>query len=237
MFSRFGSPEQLVSDNGPQFVSQELATFLQVNGVQHIRSAPYHPSTNGLAERFVHTMKHALKASQGQGTLHQRLNSFLLACRNTPHATTKASPALLLLKRPLRTNFDLLRPPKEKEVVRRQQEIQVKRRQQRAKDRTFNPEEHVLARNYLHGPKWVPATVIAQTGPVSYTVKTADNLIWRRHTDQLLLGKETPAEPRAAGPELFLDDTLSKQPLPRGSPSQEATVSAPPTQVYEETVT
>lgn len=57
MFSHFGSPTQLVSDNGPQLV-----------GVQHIRSAPYHPATNGIAESFVQTTKHALKASQGQGT-------------------------------------------------------------------------------------------------------------------------------------------------------------------------
>lgn len=78
MFSRFGCPEQLVSDNGAQFVSQEMDTFLKVNGVQHIRAAPYHPATNGLAERFVQTLKHSLKASQGQGTLHQRLHGFLL---------------------------------------------------------------------------------------------------------------------------------------------------------------
>lgn len=43
MFSRFGSPAQLVSDNGPQFVSQEMTVFLQANGVQHSKSAPYHP--------------------------------------------------------------------------------------------------------------------------------------------------------------------------------------------------
>lgn len=52
---------QLVSNNGPQLVSQEMTGFLQANGVQHIKSAPYHPATNGLAERFVQTMKHALK--------------------------------------------------------------------------------------------------------------------------------------------------------------------------------
>ncbi|KAJ7983700.1 hypothetical protein DPEC_G00373820 [Dallia pectoralis] len=137
VFSRFGSPLQLVSDNGPQLVSQEMTTFLQVNGVQHIRSAPYHPSTNGLAERFVQTMKHALKASQGQGTLHQRLHSFLLSYRNTPHATTKASPASLLMKRELRTSFDLLRPPTTKEIVQRQQERQVERRGFKAKDRSL----------------------------------------------------------------------------------------------------
>ncbi|XP_046692710.1 uncharacterized protein K02A2.6-like [Silurus meridionalis] len=81
MFSRFGSPVH-------QFTSHEMATFLQANGVQHITSSPYHPATNGLAERFVQTMKHALKASLGQGTFHQRLHSFLLFYRSTPHATT-----------------------------------------------------------------------------------------------------------------------------------------------------
>ncbi|XP_056132888.1 uncharacterized protein K02A2.6-like, partial [Lampris incognitus] len=51
LFSRHGLPHILVSDNGPQFCSEEFATFLKANGVKHIRSAPYHPATNGLAER------------------------------------------------------------------------------------------------------------------------------------------------------------------------------------------
>ncbi len=42
VFSRFGIPQQLVSDNGPQLVSEEFQSFLRVNGIQHIRSAPYH---------------------------------------------------------------------------------------------------------------------------------------------------------------------------------------------------
>ena len=57
LFATYGLPQQLVSDNGPQFSSVEFATFLTRNGVKHIRSSPYHPSTNGLAERFVHTLK------------------------------------------------------------------------------------------------------------------------------------------------------------------------------------
>lgn len=89
MFSQFGSPDQLVSDNGPQFGSKVMTVFLRVNGFQHIRSAPYHPATNGLAERFVQTLKHSLKASAGLGTLYQGLHRFLLTYRNTPHSTTK----------------------------------------------------------------------------------------------------------------------------------------------------
>lgn len=49
-FSRFRLPQQLVSDNGPQLVSEEFQSFLCMNGIQHIQSAPYHPSTDGLAE-------------------------------------------------------------------------------------------------------------------------------------------------------------------------------------------
>ena len=53
LFASFGLPEQLVSDNGPQFVSEEFQSFLKDNHVKHLRSAPYHPFSNGLAEHFV----------------------------------------------------------------------------------------------------------------------------------------------------------------------------------------
>ena len=41
VFSFFGNPEQIVSDNGTLFTSQELGEFCKVNGIPHIRSAPY----------------------------------------------------------------------------------------------------------------------------------------------------------------------------------------------------
>ena len=185
IFSRFGLPQQLVSDNGPQLVSEDFKTFMEENGIQHIKSAPYHPATNGLAERFVQTMKQALKSSQGTQSLNRRLSAFLLSYRNTPHATTKVSPASSMLKRQLRTRLDLLRPHKTKEVVHLQQRAQMERRS-KAKFRRFTAGDKVLTRNYAGGVKWIPATVVAKTGPVSYTVETSDHLIWRRHIDQLL---------------------------------------------------
>ena len=90
LFATYGLPQQLVSDNGPQFSSVEFATFLTRNGVKHIRSSPYHPSTNGLAERFIRTLKQAMKRSNGFDP-HQKLMNFLLSYRSTPHSTTNTS--------------------------------------------------------------------------------------------------------------------------------------------------
>lgn len=79
LFTRYGLPEQLVSDNGPQFVSDYFRSFLMSNEVKHSRSPLYHPATNGTAERLVQTVKQALKSGQQQGVpLKLALATFLL---------------------------------------------------------------------------------------------------------------------------------------------------------------
>lgn len=220
IFSRFGLPNQLVSDNGSQFVSEAFQSFLNANGIKHIRSAPYHAATNGLAERFVQTMKQALYSSRGNGSLNRRLNTFLLAYRNTPHATTKVAPALAMFSRQLRTRLDLLRPPSTKQVVKLQQRAQVERRV-KAKLRSFSQGERVLARNYSKGAKWVPATVITQTGPLSYTVQTQDDLIWRRHVDQLLSSANASEDEHKVEQFDFVPDVCANQRPSLESPATE----------------
>ena len=64
VFARWGIPQQVVSDNGPQFVSQEFDRFMSVNNIKHLKSSTSHPATNGLAEYFVQTLKQALKVSK-----------------------------------------------------------------------------------------------------------------------------------------------------------------------------
>ena len=47
-FSMYGFPKQIVSDNGLQFTAEDFAVFMKSIGIRHMRTAPYHPSTNGL---------------------------------------------------------------------------------------------------------------------------------------------------------------------------------------------
>ena len=59
IFARWGIP-----DNGPQFTSVGFANFIKSNNCKHTLTSPYHPATNGLAERFVQSFKQALRASR-----------------------------------------------------------------------------------------------------------------------------------------------------------------------------
>ena len=47
---REGVPQQIVTDNGMQFVSREMTAFLNLNGVQHITMSVYYPQNNGMVE-------------------------------------------------------------------------------------------------------------------------------------------------------------------------------------------
>jgi len=89
-------PETIVSDNGSCFVSEEFQQFLKANGVKQVNSAPYHPSSNGLAEQAVQIVKKGLRKTT-DGSITARIAKVLFMYRNTPRCTTGNSPAKLLL--------------------------------------------------------------------------------------------------------------------------------------------
>ena len=60
-FVALGLPEMVISDNGTCFSSQEFQTFVKQNEIQHVRTAAYHPSSNGLAEHYIQIVKDGLR--------------------------------------------------------------------------------------------------------------------------------------------------------------------------------
>ena len=109
IFSTHGFPKKVVTDNGASFTSLEFKQFMKENGVIHITSAPYHPSTNGLAERAVQTFKAGIQRIPG-ASIQERLSKFLFKYRITPHTTTAIAPSELLMGRRVRSRLDLLYP-------------------------------------------------------------------------------------------------------------------------------
>lgn len=109
IFATHGLPGLIVSDNGPQFTSQEFQEFLAVNGICHTLSAPYHPTTNGEAERSIRRFKQNMKCRQATSfNVTSYINKFLLPYRTTPHATTEVPSSNLLMGRRLRNKLDLI---------------------------------------------------------------------------------------------------------------------------------
>ena len=103
-----GIPNQIVTDNGPQFTASEFEQFCKNNGINHTLTAPYHPSSNGEAERFVQTFKQTMQKEKGDVQLS--LSKFLLRYRTTPHSATGKSPAQQIFGRQIKTRLDLLHP-------------------------------------------------------------------------------------------------------------------------------
>ena len=182
-FARFGLPDLIVTDNAQCFKSDEFESFLQRNGVRHVTSAPYHPASNGLAERGVQILKRGLKKVKS-GTLKARVATVLCSYRVTPHATTGVSPSELLLGKRLRTRLDLLKPNTAKKVENKQMQQKIKH-DRIAKQRNFVVGRKVFVRNFGQGPKWLPGEVIKSSGPVSCIVQLVGGGVRRCHHDQL----------------------------------------------------
>ena len=183
VFARFGIPSTVVTDNGTCFVSAEFQAFLKSNGIYHVTSAPYHPASNGLAERAVQIIKQGLK-KETKGDIHTRLAKVLFSYRITPQNTTGISPAELLVGRRLRTRLDLLRPNLEERVERKQKE-QKQRHSRIAKERKFEIGDLVYIRNYNQGGKWLQRKIVDNIGKSMFRVCVKDGIFRRCHADQI----------------------------------------------------
>ena len=173
IFASYGLPEQLVTDNGPQFTSSEFDVFMKCNGIKHILTAPYHPKSNREAERTVQTFKNSLLAQKmGKEDVQTKLSRFLMSYQNTPNSTTGLTPAELFLKRRVQTRLDLLRP-NVAERVSQNQATAKQNSDRKANSRVFELGEAIFVENLIKRgqPKWLPGTIVEKVGSVMYCVQ------------------------------------------------------------------
>ena len=106
-FAHFGYPHAIVTDNASAFHSSEFQAWCKERGIVHLSGAPYHPATNGAAERMVQTFKKAMRKSAESP--RAALQQFLMQYRRTP-LESGYSPSELLNGRQLRCKIDTLLP-------------------------------------------------------------------------------------------------------------------------------
>ncbi|XP_059061184.1 uncharacterized protein K02A2.6-like [Achroia grisella] len=203
VFSRFGLPKTIVTDNATTFTSAEFAKFCKVNGIIHILTPVYSPQSNGLAENAVRTCKKFIKNALKDGTIkniNSRLDDYLFHYRNTPHCTTGVSPSMLMFNRNLRCKLDLISVGASTDTAKQSfvnDRVRLHQGRQRrnfgGKGRFFSQGDNVWIRDYRFNPKkpvWVLGSVVNRVGKVLYHVNVkGTDIVWRRHVNQLLDAK------------------------------------------------
>ena len=182
LFSRWGLPKILVSDNGPQLIAQEFETFCSRNGINHIPIPSYHPASNGQAETVVGKFKAAMRKMQtSNGDMGLNLSNWLLNYHNTPHSITGVEPAIRMVGRRIRSALSLVHP-----LSTSHQQAKEERQVLAAEKtlRRFVVGEQILYRNVLH-KSWERGTV-KEVSDKQYVIVRADGSEITKHIDHIV---------------------------------------------------
>ena len=109
--ARFGVPEDVTSDRGPQFTSALWTALNTLLGVQHHRTTAYHPQANGIIERLHRQLKSALKARLVGPAWMDELPLVLLGLRSAPKEDLGCSPSELVYGTTIRLPGEFFEAP------------------------------------------------------------------------------------------------------------------------------
>lgn len=220
-FAIMGLPFELVTDNGPPFNSSEFVKFCQVNGIKCTKTPPYHPQSNGLAERYVQTVKRAFEkhflGKHSQVTsMRELLTDFLFSYRNTPNSVTGLSPNEVVFKMKPRTRLSMLKPGSSPKLTVKDPDGS----KNFIKPKLYAVGEKVFVRNLGVNAveKWKEGVVVKVLGTVTYLVKVADKIL-HVHANSLrksylLEESENVPDIVVSNPELSLPGVINSPALP-----------------------
>ena len=141
---RFGVPKVLHSDQGRNFESKVFKEMCDILGIDKTRTTPYHPQSDGLIEKFNHTLittvSMLIEPHNRQRDWDLKVPLALFAYRSSPQESTGETPSMLMLGRELSLPIDLtMEAPRQEETVDSPSETdyayQLRKRMQRAHQR------------------------------------------------------------------------------------------------------
>ena len=176
VFCRYGIPVTCVTDGGPQFIADEMEAFMKSNGINHVKSPPYMPASNGQIEVLVGKFKAAMKKMKHSNqNIMLNLQNWLLSYHNTPHSVTGVEPAVLMMGRRARTALSLLHPldsPSETQ------------KPARFKEREFTSGDKVLYWNVLK-KTWTPGVITELEGSRVFKIQSENGVV-RKHLNHMV---------------------------------------------------
>ena len=194
MFSRYGVPDIVISDNGPQFAAAEFSEFANKWAFKHETSSPHYPQSNGKAENAVKTVKRLLTKCRKAG---QSEYLALLDWRNTPTEGMGTSPAQRFLGRRCKTLLPVTQqllspryPVKDDARALRQQKLKQQHYYNR-RGRPLKPiEQGDMVRIRLPGQStWSRGICKTRVGPRSYEIEVG-GATYRRNRSHIIPTKE-----------------------------------------------
>ena len=196
VFTRYGIPDVLVTDNGPQFAAAEFVVFAKSWMFQHITSSPHYSQSNGKAENAVKMVKRLFTKCKKSG---QSEFLVLLDWRNTPTEGVGTSPAQRLMGRRCKILLPIastLLQPRYSTDEESHAIMGTKERQRYYYNKHTKPLQPILqgetVRMKLPGQKvWSAGTCLGSGGPCSYNVRI-NGSVYRHNRRQLVRSKEPP---------------------------------------------
>lgn len=188
VFVYFGLPKTLVADNGPPFNSALFANFCKNNGICYLNSPPYHPQSNGWAERGVRTTKEILKKMHNDPktcnmTTVLKIQNYLIKYRNTPVTTTGVTPNDRIFSFSTRTMLDVLNEKKSITTV--QKPITTVEKKPMDTE-IFKPKDTILYRSVGNNKvTWIKGMILKQISKSLFEIRVDNGRTKICHGDQI----------------------------------------------------
>ena len=176
IFSEYGWPDTIVSDNGPCYTTEAFTKTMQVYRVNHITSSPHYPQSNGLAEKFVQTVKSLFYKARGEGA---DLYKALMIYKNTPLTSNMQSLMQILQNRTASSQLPMSNSAR-RQLGLETEKLRIKTKNENLPSHDLHLGQDVMVQDPT-SKRWSPAVITRLCKePRSYQVTTRDNVTYRK---------------------------------------------------------